>query len=68
MNLLSILTNKVPTGSVLEETKPKASQRQLTLISLPLKATFRLTISMRGQRATGKFKGIITITGVAGLL
>ena len=32
------------------------------------KAAFHLTISMRGQRATGKFKGIITITGVAGLL
>ena len=33
--------------------------------SASLKATFHLTISMRGQRATG---GIITITGVAGLL
>ena len=32
------------------------------------KATFHLTISMRGQRATGKIQGIITITGVAGLL
>ena len=30
-----------------------------------LKATFHLTISMRGR---AKFKGIITITGVAGLL
>ena len=33
-----------------------------------IKATFHLTISMLRQRATGKFKGIITITGVAGLL
>ena len=33
-----------------------------------VKATFHLTIFMSGQCATAKFKGIITITGVAGLL
>ena len=33
-----------------------------------VKATFHLTISMHGQRATCKIKGIITITGVATLL
>ena len=33
-----------------------------------LKATFHLTISMRGQLQRAKFKGIITIIGVAGLL
>ena len=33
-----------------------------------LKATFHLTISMRGQRATAKFEGLITITGVLDLL
>ena len=31
-----------------------------------VKATFHLLISMHGQCATGKYKGIISITGVAG--
>ena len=34
----------------------------------PFKATSHLTISLRGQRATRKIQGIITITGVAVLL
>ena len=38
----------------------------IVVINEILKATFHLTISMRGQRATGKLKRII-ITGVAGL-
>ena len=43
-------------------------QRHPLIASVSFKATFHLMISMRRQRATGKIEGIITITGVAGLL
>ena len=54
---------------------PIKSSAKITLQTISLqdkgqqvRAIFHLTISMLGQRATGKIQRIITITGVAGRL
>ena len=48
--------------------KQLSVRTQTGICESAFKATFHLTISMRGQRATGKINGIITITGAAGPL
>ena len=50
--ILILKTSRLVTISIMDDT----ARRGLTQFQEPFKATFHLTISMRGQRATGKIQ------------